>query len=91
MLRLATPLRSGLLSSAIRRHSACCGGEHKMSEAELKMSKLLTEGIDGCTRVEVHDVSSEYATNYNRHTTDYKIYTTNYNNHTTNYNRHTIN
>lgn len=62
-----------------------------MSEAELKMSKLLTEGIDGCTRVEVHDVSSEYATNYNRHTTDYKIYTTNYNNHTTNYNRHTIN
>lgn len=29
-----------------------------MSEAELKMSKLLTEGIDGCTRVEVHDVSN---------------------------------
>ncbi|KAF1769663.1 hypothetical protein GCK72_001480 [Caenorhabditis remanei] len=58
MLRLATSLRSTLITSAIRRHSACCGGDHQMSEAEQKMSKLLTEKIEGCSRVEVHDVSN---------------------------------
>lgn len=58
MLRLATSLRSTLITSTIRRHSACCGGDHQMSEAEKNMNKLLTDNIKGCSRVEVHDVSN---------------------------------
>uniref|UniRef100_A0A1I7UT07 BolA-like protein n=1 Tax=Caenorhabditis tropicalis TaxID=1561998 RepID=A0A1I7UT07_9PELO len=58
MLRIAANLRTSFIASAIRQHSACCGGEHQMSEAEQKMSKLLTDGIEGCSRVEVHDVSN---------------------------------
>ncbi|CAL2027999.1 unnamed protein product [Caenorhabditis brenneri] len=63
MLRLLSSLRPRLLpttttSSFLRSHSSCCGGDHQQSEAEQQMSKLLTDSIQGCTRVEVHDVSN---------------------------------
>ncbi|CAB3410740.1 unnamed protein product [Caenorhabditis bovis] len=44
------------LFASFRLHSSCCG--HELTAAEQKMKEMLEKGIEGCTKVEVHDISN---------------------------------